>query len=96
LINSRVIGENLTLPSFDELQGSDVTYACYTNSDRNVISDNIFATILEKDIQRNMRHLRFLNIPLLSKVFLAPLKQMNQNQVHIINLHFLLVMEDGS
>jgi len=48
LINSRVIGENLTLPSFDELQGSNVSYACYTNSERNVISDNIFATILEK------------------------------------------------
>jgi hypothetical protein len=48
LINSRVIGENLTLPSFDELQGSDVSYACYTNSNRNVISDNIFATFLEK------------------------------------------------
>jgi hypothetical protein len=32
LINSRVIGENLTLPSFDELQGSNVSYACYTNS----------------------------------------------------------------
>ena len=42
------IHKNLTLPSFDELQGSNVSYACYTNSDRNVISDNIFATILEK------------------------------------------------
>jgi hypothetical protein len=48
MINSRVIGENLSLPSFDELQGSNVTYACYTNSDRNVISNNIFATILKK------------------------------------------------
>jgi len=48
LINSRVIGDNLSLSSFDELQGSNVTYACYTNSDRNVIYNNIFATILEK------------------------------------------------
>jgi hypothetical protein len=48
LINSRVIRENLTLPTFDELQGSDVSYACYTNSNRNVISNNIFASILEK------------------------------------------------
>jgi len=48
LINSRVIGENLTLLSFDELQGSNISYVCYTNSNRNVISDNIFATILEK------------------------------------------------
>jgi hypothetical protein len=48
LINSRVIGENLALPSFEELQGNDVSYACYTNTDRNLISDNIFATILEK------------------------------------------------
>jgi hypothetical protein len=48
LIISRVIGENLTLPSFDELQGNDVSYASYTNSDRNVISNIIFSTILEK------------------------------------------------
>jgi hypothetical protein len=48
LINSRVVGENLALPSFEELQGNDVSYACYTNTDRNLISDNIFATILEK------------------------------------------------
>jgi len=86
LINSRVIGENLTLPSFDELQGSDVSYACYTNSDRNVISDIILQLFLKNDIKRNMRHLRFLNRPLLSKVILATLKQMNQNHVHIINL----------
>jgi hypothetical protein len=48
LINSRVVGENLALPSFEELHGNDVSYACYTNADRNLISDNIFATILEK------------------------------------------------
>ncbi len=38
LINSRVVGENLSLPSFEELQGNDVSYACYTNADRNLIS----------------------------------------------------------
>jgi hypothetical protein len=48
LINSRIVGENLALPSFEELQGNDVSYACYTNANRNLISDNIFATILEK------------------------------------------------
>ena len=48
LINSRVVGENLVLPSFEELHGNDVSYACYTNANRNLISDNIFATILEK------------------------------------------------
>ncbi len=48
LINSRVVGENLALPSFEELHGNDVSYACYTNADKNLISDNIFATILEK------------------------------------------------
>jgi hypothetical protein len=31
----------------EELQGGDITYACYTNAERNLISDNIFATILE-------------------------------------------------
>jgi hypothetical protein len=41
---------------------------------------------LSNIFQRNMKHLRFLNRSLLSKVILATLKQMNQNQVHIINL----------
>jgi hypothetical protein len=67
LINSRVIGENLALPSFEELQGNDLSYACYTNANRNLISDNNFATILENIIQRNMKHLKFLNRPLLLK-----------------------------
>jgi len=48
LMNSRVVGENLALPIFEELQGNDFSYACYTNANRNLISDNIFATILEK------------------------------------------------
>ena len=34
LINSRVVGENLALPSFEELHGNDVSYTCYTNADR--------------------------------------------------------------
>jgi len=37
LINSRVVGENLALPSFEELDGNDVSYACHTNADRNGI-----------------------------------------------------------
>jgi hypothetical protein len=48
LINSRVVGENLALPSFEELHVNDVSYAWYSNAHRNLISDNIFATILEK------------------------------------------------
>jgi len=48
LINSRVVGENFALPSFEELQEKDVSYACYTNANRNLISDNIFVMILEK------------------------------------------------
>ena len=40
LINSRVVGQNLALPSFEEFHGNDVSW--------NLISDNIFATILEK------------------------------------------------
>jgi hypothetical protein len=48
LVNPRVVGENLALPSFEELQGNGISYACYTNANRNLISDNIFATILEK------------------------------------------------
>ena len=47
LINTRVIGPNLSLPTFEELQGAEITYACYTNADRNLITDNIFASILE-------------------------------------------------
>ena len=47
IINTRVVGPNLSLPTVEELQGGDITYACYTNAERNLISDNIFATILE-------------------------------------------------
>jgi hypothetical protein len=47
IINTRVVGENLSLPSFEELQGNDITYACATNAERNVVSDNIFANILK-------------------------------------------------
>ena len=43
LITTRVVGENLMLPSFEELQGKDISDACYTNADRNLISDNTFA-----------------------------------------------------
>jgi hypothetical protein len=45
--NTRVDGPNLSLPTFEDLQGGDITYACYTNAEWNLISDNIFATILE-------------------------------------------------
>ena len=47
LINTRVIGPNLALPTIEELQGGEISYACYTNADRNLITDNIFARILE-------------------------------------------------
>jgi hypothetical protein len=42
-----VVGPNLSLPTFEELEGADVTYACSTNAERNLISDNIFANILK-------------------------------------------------
>jgi hypothetical protein len=47
LINTRVVGPDLTLPSLDNLEGADVTHACATNSYRNLICDNIFANILK-------------------------------------------------
>ena len=47
LINTRVIRKGFKLPSFEDLDSEDVTYACYTNAERNLISDNIFASILE-------------------------------------------------
>jgi hypothetical protein len=31
----------------EELNGADITYACATNADRNLISDNIFANLLK-------------------------------------------------
>ncbi len=46
-INTRVVGPNLSLPTHEELEGADVTYACSTNAERNLISDNIFANILK-------------------------------------------------
>ena len=46
-INTRVVGPNLSWPSLEELNGADITYACATNADRNLISDNIFANLLK-------------------------------------------------
>jgi len=48
LINTRVIRKDFKLPTFDDLETGDVTYACYTNAKRNLICENIFASILEK------------------------------------------------
>ncbi len=47
LINTRVVGPNLSLPFVEELEGNDITYACATNAERNIESDNIFANILK-------------------------------------------------
>jgi len=48
LINTRVVRKDFKLPTFDDLETGDVTYACYTNAERNLICENIFASILEK------------------------------------------------
>jgi hypothetical protein len=48
LINTRVIRKDFKLPTFDDLESGDVTYACHTNAERNLIFENIFASILEK------------------------------------------------
>jgi hypothetical protein len=46
-INTRVVGQNLSLPFSEELNGADFIYACARNADRNLISDNIFANLLK-------------------------------------------------
>ncbi len=48
LITTRVVGPNLSLPSSEKIDGDDITYACATNAERNIVSDNIFANILKK------------------------------------------------
>jgi hypothetical protein len=47
LINTRLIGLNLSLISFEELEGNDIAYACATNAERKIVPDNIFANILK-------------------------------------------------
>jgi hypothetical protein len=47
LIDTRVVGPNLSLPTFAELDGKDISYACATNAERNIIFDNIFPNILK-------------------------------------------------
>jgi hypothetical protein len=56
-ISTRVVGPNLSLPSLGELNGADITYACATNADSNLICDNIFANILKQ------RHPKVFNVP---------------------------------
>jgi hypothetical protein len=46
-INTRVVGPKLSLQSLEELNGEAITYACATNADRNLISDNIVANLLK-------------------------------------------------
>jgi hypothetical protein len=46
-INTRVVGSNLSLPSYEELNGDDITCACSTNVERNLITDNNFGNILK-------------------------------------------------
>ena len=46
-INTRVVGSNLSLPSYEKLNGDDITYACSTNAERNLITDNNFGNILK-------------------------------------------------
>jgi len=59
-INTRVVGPNLSLPSLEELNGADITYACATNADRSLICDNIFAIILK---QRHPKEDEDFNVP---------------------------------
>jgi len=59
-INTRVVGPNLRLPSLEELNGADITYACATNPDRNLICDNIIANILK---QRHPKEYEDFNVP---------------------------------
>jgi hypothetical protein len=46
-INTKVVGSNLSLPSYEELNGDDITYASSTNAERNSIKDNNFGNILK-------------------------------------------------
>ena len=59
-INTRVVGPNLILLSLEELNGSDITYACATNADRILIFYNIFANILK---QRHPKEDQDFNVP---------------------------------
>jgi hypothetical protein len=59
-INTRVVGPKLSLPSLERLNGADITYACATNTDRDLICDNIFANILK---QRHPKEDEDFNIP---------------------------------
>ncbi len=45
--NTRVVGSNLSLPSYENWNGDDVTYACSTNAERNLITDNNFGNVLK-------------------------------------------------
>ena len=46
-INSRVVGNNLKLPSLQELDGKNISYACSTNQQRNIYADKCFLKILQ-------------------------------------------------
>jgi hypothetical protein len=45
-INLRVVGNNLKLPSLQELDGKHISYACSTNQQRNIYADKCFLKIL--------------------------------------------------
>ena len=78
--------EKICPPSFEELQGNDVSYACYTNADRNLISDNIFATILEKRHPKEHETFEIPEQTIIIKGNFSHYKANEPKSVHIINL----------
>ena len=58
-INTRVVGSNLSLPSYEELNGDDITYACSTNAERNLITDKNFGNILKTHHPKMANHFLF-------------------------------------
>ncbi len=58
-INTRVVGSNLSFPSYEELNGDDITYACSTNAERNLITDKNFGNILKTHHPKMANHFLF-------------------------------------
>jgi hypothetical protein len=47
VINTRIVGKNIAIPTIEQLNGEDISYCCSKNRMRNVVSDTNFANILK-------------------------------------------------
>ena len=88
VINSRLVSKSLLLPTIEELQGRQISYACSTNKERNIYSDKCFLEILQcyhpkqNDIEKEA--------PLHSVIIKGLLRETHSDLRKSLQFHYLI------